>query len=165
MRLAKSRSALTVLLLGAAAIATVAACGDDGGGNGDSASPTAATSPAAKSGPGTITITSSTPITGQSKKVLLVYAAPQAGGALLAEACIQLTSDRVSVPSTVMTEKKGDQAPCSGSAGPAKLPEGTYSFTAGIYAPPAQTAEKEVKLTIEVKGDVTAQIDGAALSK
>lgn len=159
-------SALACLLLGLAAVAALTACGDDDDDGGSATSPaTEGSAAAAKSGPGTITITSASPITGQSRKVLLVYAAPQAGGALLSEACIQLGSDRVTVPATVMTDKKGDQAPCTGSAGQTRFAEGTYTLVAGIYAPPSQSADKEVTMTVEVKGDITVQIDGSALSK
>lgn len=163
---ARLAAGLACLLLGLAAVATLTACGDDDDDGGSATSPaTEGSSPAAKSGPGTITVTSASPITGQSRKVLLVYAAPQAGGAPLSEACIQLGSDRVTVPATMMTDKKGEGAPCTGSGGPTKFPEGTYTLIAGIYAPPSQTADKEVSMTVEVKGDITVQIDGSALSK
>lgn len=164
--LARLATGLACLLLGLAAMAALTACGDDDDDGANPTSPaTEGSSPAAKSGPGTITVTSSSPITGQSRKLLLVYAAPQAGGAPLSEACIQLGSDRVTVPATVMTDKKGEGAPCTGSAGQTKFPEGTYTLIAGIYAPPSQTADKEVRVTVEVKGDITVQIDGSALSK
>jgi hypothetical protein len=145
------------------AVAALGACGDDDGGSA-TATPGQTSAPS-RSGPGSITITSG-PIAGQANKVLLISAAPQTGGAPIAEACVQIKSDRFAVPATVMTDKKAsDQAPCSGSAAKTTFPEGTYTVTAGVYAPPAQAPEKEVKLTVQVKGDATIQIDAAALSR
>jgi len=140
-------------------LASVAACGDDSGDNSGPA-PTAGPS----SGPGTISISSS-PIAGQSGKVLLVSVAPQGGGAALARACIGIKSDRFTVPSTVLTDPPAVQDPCAPATPATKLPEGTYALTVGIYAPPAQKAEVEVKLTARVSGDAAVQIDGAALSR
>ncbi len=155
------------LLVAASATLAVGIFGACGGDDGSSSTATpGATSAAPKSGPGTITVTSSSPISGQNSKILLVSAAPQSGGPPTAEACIQIKSDRFTVPATVMTDKKAaDAAPCSGSAPKTTFSEGTYTVSAGIYAPPAQTPDKEVKLTVQVKGDVTIQVDGAALSR
>lgn len=140
----------------------LAACGgdddDDGG-----AQPTA-TGAAAKSGPGTVSITSSA-IAGRTNAVLLISVAPQAGGPLLAQACVPITSDRFSAPSTIMTEAVQGQAPCSGPARKTTFPDGTYTLTAGIYGPPSQTPEAETRLEVRVAGDVTVQINGTALSR
>ena len=160
------RAATRSLAVAMAVLATlVSACGDDDDGDKSSSSATSAASQAVASGPGTITVTSSSPISGQNNKVLLIYASPEAGGALNAEACVQIRSDRQTVPPTAMTDKKGDQAPCSSGAAKTTFPEGTYTVTAGIYAPPAQAPEKEIKLSVKVSGNVTVQIDGAALSR
>lgn len=144
---------------------TSASCGgDDGNGT---ATPTAAgapNSPAAQSGPGGITVTAGT-ISGQDKKMLLINVVPETGGAPVAEACIPITSDRFSPPATALNAvQAGQQAPCSGPAVKFKLPEGSYTITAGIYAPPAQAPEKQSRQTVQVKGDITVTIDGAALS-
>ena len=154
------------VLLGSIALAAVA-CGDDDGG-GATATPAATTpavTPTPPSGPGTITVGSSGAIEGQANTVLLVFAAPEEGGDLLGRVCIQIDSDRFSVPSTVMTELPAGDDPCSGSTAEATLDEGTYTLSAGIYAPPAQTAAAETTQAVRVSGDVTVQIDGAALSR
>ena len=141
-------------------LAAMAACGGDEGGG--SRTPEAT----ARGAPGTITVKSSSPIVGQKDKVLLAFAAPQGGGPT-ARACVPITSDRFSVPATVMTDMPADQNPCGGSTPATVFPKGTYTVTAGIYAPPASTPEKETKLTVQVSGDapVEVQIDGAALSQ
>ncbi len=98
--------------------------------------------------------------------MLLVSVVPEAGGPAVAEACIPITSDRFSAAATAVTNvQAGQQAPCSSGAAKSKLPEGSYSVTVGIYAPPAQIPEKQTRQTVQVKGDVTVRIDGAALSK
>ncbi len=141
---------LTVLL--------AAACGDDG-----ESSPTDRPS-AAASGPGTITVTSSA-IEGQDGRVLLIFAAPEAGGAQMARACIPITSDSFAASGTVLTDTPPGDDPCGGATPETSFPEGTYTLTAGIYAPPAQSPEAETTQTVQVSGDVAVEIDGASLSR
>ena len=146
---------LSLALLGLV-LAVAAACG--GGGE----SPTG--SPAATSGPGKITVRASE-IKGQSGRVLLVLASPQAGGGGVGRACIGITSGSFSAPSTVLTDVPASQDACGESTPTTNFPEGTYTVTAGIYAPPAQKAEVETKKTVRVSGDVAIEIDGASLSR
>ena len=157
----RSPLALLCLILVGLALAVLVACGNEG--EGGSTSP-AAGSPAAQGGPGAVTVTSST-ITGQTNKLMVILAAPEAGGAPLAQACVPITSDRFSAPSTVMVDMPAGQPPCTGSRSKIELPEGTYTVTASILVPPAQKAEVETKQTVRVSGDVTVKIDGAPLSR
>ena len=162
----RPRVLLASLLALSAIVASLSCGGDDK--STATATPKAGTTsgaPASQAGPGGITVTSG-PISGQNKKMLLVNAVPESGGASVAEACIPITSDRFTAPATTLTNvQAGGQGPCSGAAAKSKLPEGTYTITAGVYAPPAQSPEKQSTQTVQVKGDITVQIDGAALSK
>jgi len=117
----------------------------------------------AGSGPGTITI-SSTTIQGQSGRIMLVFVS-QEGQGQLARACIQLNSDSFMVPDTAMSDVPAGSDPCGGSTSVTTLPEGQYVLDVGIYAPPAQTPEKQLTQTVEVKGDVKVILDGKALSR
>jgi hypothetical protein len=152
---------IAFLVLGALVLLASAACGGDD----DDAATAAATSPAAAttaaSGPGTITLTSST-IEGQAEKILLVFAT--SGNDRLARACIPITSDSFEVSGAEMTEIPA-QDPCGSDPDVVTFDEGTYQITAGIYEGGQQTAEAETTLTVEVAGDVTAELDGAALSQ
>lgn len=150
--------AATCLAFAGLLLVGMAACGDDSG------PATTATPSAARSGPGTISVSSS-PIVGQSGRVLLVSAAPQGGGAALARACIGIQSDRFAAPVTVMMDISADGNPCGAATPTTKLPEGTYTLTVGVYAPPAQKAEVETSQTVRVSGDTAVGIDGAALSR
>jgi hypothetical protein len=157
--------ALIALLIGVVALAAAglvaSACGgddDDGG--------TSATSPAVTatpgSGPGTITLTSSA-ITGQSGKILLIYTT--SGSDRLARACVSITSDNFTVPATVMTDVPSGNDPCGGDTSDTSFDEGAYSITAGVYVGGQQTAEKEATLSVDVAGDVIAELNGAELSQ
>ncbi len=151
-------AALASVVFAGVVLAGVAACGDDSG------PATTAGPSAAQSGPGTISLTSST-IGRQSGRVLVASVAPQGGGAALARACIGIQSDRFAAPVTVMTDISADGNPCGAATPATKLPGGTYTLTAGIYAPPAQKAEVEISQTVRVNGDTAVQIDGAALTR
>ena len=137
------------------------ACG--GKTSNDAAAPTATVAEGPASGPGSVGLTSS-PIRGQSGRLLLVYAT-QEGRGQLARACIRITSDSFSVSPTAMTDIPPGNDPCGGSTQMSTLPEGRYTITAGVYAPPAQTPEKQVTLTVEVKGNIQVVLDGNALSR
>jgi len=166
----RSASSLRVVLSAFVAVAmalTSLSCGgndDDGGAASTPKAEDAGNSSAAQSGPGGVTIAFST-ISGQNSKMLVINAVPEAGGAPVAEACIPIRSDSFSPPATALNAiQAGQQAPCSGTPVKARLPEGSYTITAGVYAPPAQAPEKQTRQTVQVKGDITARIDGAALS-
>ncbi|MBA4181695.1 MAG: hypothetical protein C0506_13985 [Anaerolinea sp.] len=149
----------------AALVTLVVACGGDNDGPAATSVVTPTAPQAPGGGPGTITVISSSPLNGQNGRLILITASPGAGGPPVAEACVQIRSDGFTVPATTMTDKKADQAPCGSGAAKTTFPEGTYTITAGVYAPPAQAAEKEVKLDVKVAGNVTVQIDGKALSR
>lgn len=152
-----------IVALGALLLAAASACGgdDDSGAATGTSAPAATT--AAPEGPGTITLTSSA-IEGQSGKILLVFAIPAGGGERVARLCASIQSDNFMLSGTVMTEVPAGNDPCSGDTSEATLEEGAYSLTAGVYVGGQQTAEAEVTLSVEVAGDVTAELDGAELS-
>jgi hypothetical protein len=157
---------LLVAVLAAAVGLLASACGgddDDGGGGGGTAtethSPAASTAPA--EGPGTITLTSTT-IEGQNGKILLVFATGD-GGQRLARACIPITSDSFEVSGAEMTEIPA-QDPCGSDPDVVTFDEGSYQITAGVYVGGEQSPEAETTLTVEVAGNVTAELDGAELS-
>jgi hypothetical protein len=128
--------------------------GDDGGGEATSAAPA--------EGPGTVTLTS-TAIQGQSGKLLLVLAAE--GGQQIARLCAPITSDDFTLPATVMTEVPEGNDPCGGDTAEATLEEGSYQLSAGVYVGGEQTPASSTTLNVDVAGDVSAEIDGSALSQ
>lgn len=148
-------------VLVAAAAFIAAACGGNSGGAKATPLPSATV---AQSGPGTITLSSSA-ITGQSGKILLVFAMPEGETGPIARACVSITSNSFAVPSTVMTDMTSGQDPCSGSTAETTFPEGTYTLTAGIYVPGTQTAAVQTTQTVPVSGNVKLKIDGATLSQ
>jgi len=160
----KTGAILTAGLLLTAAAFIAMACGGNGddGGKATTQPTVEGTATTAPSGPGAITLTS-TEITGQSGKVLLVFAS-DAGGQMLARICASITSDSFTLDSTVMTDIAAGDDPCAPSTAETEFPEGTYTLTAGVYSPGSQTADVETTLTVSVSGDVTAEIDGAELS-
>jgi hypothetical protein len=106
----------------------------------------------------------SSAIRGQNGRVLLVFAT-QEGRGPLARACIRITSDSFSVSGGAMTDVPAGNDPCGDSSQTTTFPEGKYTITAGVYAPPGQTPEKQVTLTVEVKGNIQVTLDGNALSR
>jgi len=153
---------LGTVLLGAT-LAVSAACGGDDRAGSTSPTPTPVATQAAT--PGTITFSAGT-ITGQTGKVLLVFASPSGGGPV-ARACVPIGSERFTAPATVLTDMAASGDPC-GPATPATVfATGSYTVTAGVYAPPASKPEKESTQTVQVRADApaTVQVDGAALSR
>lgn len=156
--------ALRALILSAIATFGVLAAGcgdDDDGGGGASATSTPSASTPAAEGPGTVTLTSTT-IEGQNGKILLAFATA-GGGQRLARACIPITSDSFEVQGAEMTEIPA-QDPCGSDPDVVTFDEGSYQITAGVYVGGAQTPEAETTLSVDVAGDVTAELDGSALS-
>ncbi|HLF71606.1 MAG TPA: hypothetical protein VI759_05585 [Dehalococcoidia bacterium] len=158
------KTALTAL--GAAAVsALVLACG------GGSDAPATSTQPAASataaiqaSGPGTITV-SFAAIRNQSGRVLLVFATREGGGPQLARLCIPITSNSFATTGIVMTEMPSGGDPCGATTAATSFPEGRYTLTAGIYAPPSQSPDKQITQTVEVKGNASVSLNGDALSR
>ena len=161
---------LRLIFLALAIPLFVAACGGSGGSptqNPTQSAPTTAaiaTSTAVPSGPGTITV-GSTVIHGQSGRVLLVFVAPQGPASPAGRACIMIGSDSFTAPTTTMTEPTSGSDPCGGNTPAAVFPEGSYTVTAGIYAPPASTPDKTVTVSAQVRGNVAVVLDGASLSR
>ena len=154
------KSRVLIIALGAMLLVAVFACG---GGDGGGASATPLVTTAAPAGPGTITLTS-TAIQGRSGKILLVYAAPVGGGARLARLCAGIDSDSFTLSAMAMTDVPSGNDPCGGNTAQTTFAQGTYEITAAVFTGGQQTPEAQVKLNVEVKGSVTAQIDGGALS-
>lgn len=157
-RVPASRLAASVALLFLVVLAATA-CG------GDTSETGAATPAAAREGPATITVTSSA-IAGQQGKMLLVSVASAAGGQI-AGACIPITTDPFTVPATALSQVPEGSNPCSGGSPQATLAAGSYDVTAGVYAPPAQTPDRQVTTRVESTGaaPVAVTIDGGALSR
>jgi hypothetical protein len=153
--------ALFIVALAAVALTAAACGGDDDDGGDDSGG--GATSPPAASGPGAIML-SSTPITGQSGKILLAFATTSSGGERLGRICVPITSDDFTLSGAVMSEVPAGNDPCGEDTPDTTFDEGTYNVTAGIYVGGEQTPEAETTLTVEVAGDTTAELDGAGLS-
>ena len=144
-----------------AAFVLLTACG--GGDSSEAPAPQAPVATTAASGPGTITI-KSTAIRGQSGRALVVFVMRGAGGPM-ARACIRIESDSFTVAATKLTDAPAGGDPCSGQTAATTFSEGRYTLSAGIFVPPAQAPEKQVTLTVEVKGNVDLVIDGASLSR
>ena len=158
-----SRSVCSWTLIGGALAAFVllTACG--GGDSSEAPAPQAPVATTAASGPGTITI-KSTAIRGQSGRALVVFVMRDAGGPM-ARACVRIESDSFTVAATKLTDAPAGGDPCSGQTAATTFSEGRYTLSAGIFVPPAQAPEKQVTLTVEVKGNVDVVIDGASLSR
>jgi hypothetical protein len=153
---------LTLAIIALGVLLMAAACGDDDDdSSGDDGAATSAAATTQASGPGTITLTS-TAISGQDGKVLLVFAT--SGSERLARACVPITSDSFEVSSVVMSDVPEGDDPCGGETPETTFEEGDYTLTAGVYVGGEQTPDAETTLSVSVAGDTTAEIDGAALS-
>ncbi len=119
--------------------------------------------PAGGSGgvPGTVTV-SSTEISGQSGKLLIVFVDSPGGAA--GRLCVPITSDPFVLPPTVLTEIPGDENPCGDPTDTVVFPAGDYTLTAGIYVGGSETPEAQAQVPIAVNGNVGLQLDIAALS-
>lgn len=158
----KPQNASLLVVLGLVTLLLVtAACSGGDDVDADSGDDGAAATAAAE-GPGTITLSSSA-ITGQSGKILLVFA--QGGGQQMARVCTPITSDDFTLSATVMTEMPAGDNPCGDETSGFTFDEGTYSLTAGVYVGGQQTPEVSTTFSVTVAGDTPAEIDGAALSQ
>ncbi len=155
---------LAFLGLALAVAAVLIGCGgsSDGEPTASQVSPPAAI---VSSGPGEISI-SSTTISGRAGTILLVFVlSPEAQGGPLARLCIVISTDSYPVFETATSEFPEGDDPC-GDAGPtAILPEGEYVLDAGIFIPGAQTPEKQIIQTVEVSGNVHVVLDGPDVSR
>jgi hypothetical protein len=112
---------------------------------------------------GKITV-SSTAITDQEGKILVVTATPAAGGNPIARACYTITSDPFEAPPTVMTDIPGGNGPCDGTTAETVFEEGQYTIFAGVFSPGSQTPDASVQIPITLTGDMEVVIDGQELS-
>jgi hypothetical protein len=94
-----------------------------------------------------------------------VYAVPAEGGEQLARLCAGIDSDDFTLSATVMTDIPSGNDPCGGNTSQTTFAQGNYEITAAVFTGGQQTPEAQVKLNVDVKGNVTSQIDGTALSK
>ncbi len=150
--------ARTLLIAAGLSLAAVA-CG-----GGSEVSRTESPTPAPASGPGTITVNSSA-ISGQQGKLLLLYAEADGKPGYIAQACIQITSNSFKAAETTLIDFKQGDSPCTGSPAQTRFPEGSYTITAGIIQPPAQSPEKKITQPVRVAGNAKVSLDGSALSK
>ncbi len=113
---------------------------------------------------GKITV-SSTAITGQEGKTLVVSAVPAGGGAGLARICAAITSDPFTLPPTVMTDPPAEPNPCGPPTPETVFVQGSYTITAGVYVGGSQTPDAETQMAAEITaGDISVDLDGAELS-
>ena len=145
-------------MVAAVTLVLVSACGGSKGGS--SQTPT---SPSA-SGPGTIIITS-TAISNQGGKVLVVAAIPEGQSTPIGRACIAITSNAFSAPATTMVEIAASSNPCDPASVTKSFPAGRYNVTSGIFVSGSQTPEKLTAQTVTVAGNVSASITGSLLSQ
>ena len=131
------------------------ACGDS-----DNDSPT---SPSA-SGPGTITVTS-TVIVNQNGKVFVVAAIPEGQSIPIGRACVPITSNAFVASSTVLVEIAASNNPCDPSSVIKSFPAGRYNVTSGVFVSGATTPERVTAQTVQVAGNVSAQVNGTLLSQ
>ncbi|MBI2913909.1 MAG: hypothetical protein HYY03_08320 [Chloroflexi bacterium] len=117
---------------------------------------------AAAAQPGKITV-SSTAITGQTGKTLLVFALPQQGPDTGGRICAQIDESPFILAPTVVTDQPPDN-PCGPPTPETVFPAGTYGVFAGVYQPGSQTPEKEAKVIVELDGDESVELDGSLLS-
>lgn len=96
--------------------------------------------------------------------MLVVFAQREGQTAYVARACIAITSNSFAAPATVMVELAQSGNPCDAAATPRTVNAGRYTLTASIFSPGSQTAEKSTTVVVDVSGNVTATLDGAALS-
>ncbi len=152
-----------IVVIAVLALAAVACGGADAGEDADAdtgadaatdagvTSPTPVITPG--QGPGVITI-SSTPISGQSGKILLVFALPAGGGGQLARLCVPITSDDFTLSGAVMTDIPAGDNPCAGETPETTFEEGAYELVAGIYVGGQRTPDAETTLTGQVAGEL-----------
>lgn len=110
--------------------------------------------------PGKILVTSSA-ITGQQGRLLIVVAQGNAGSV-----CAMIDSDPWTLTEAVaMTELPGgDSGPCGEHTPVVTFPAGDNVVTASIYVPGETQARATAQVLVTVDGDVTAAVDGSALS-
>ncbi len=110
--------------------------------------------------PGRILVTSSQ-ITGQAGKILVVMGQGNAGSV-----CAMIESDSWSMPEPVaMTELPGGEGgPCGEHTPEVAFPPGDNVVTASVYVPGETSARATTQVLVTVDGDVTAAVDGTALS-
>ncbi len=118
-------------------------------------------SPAADADGFSVSVTTSA-ITGQEGKTLLIFAQPEGGGET-AVACVPIDSAFFEPPALQMQEMPQGN-PCAGGTSAASFAAGDTVLTAGVYVPGSQTPDRQVIATVEVQSDRTWELDGVMLS-
>ena len=109
--------------------------------------------------PGTISV-SSTPITGQSGRIVILSVQSATAGI-----CVAINSDAFSLLSAKLLDLTGAPNPCEATGAAKSFPAGSYIVTAGVYVPGEHTPSASTAIAVDVDGDVTAIIDGTKLSR
>ena len=147
---------VALAVVGVVALLAGVACGGSGGGQ-------TPTSPS-PSGSGTVTMTS-TAITNQSGRILVVTATVEGQGALVGRACIRIDSNAFTVAPTTLVEIAASGEPCDPASVTKTFAAARLLLTMGIFVPGAQTPEQATTQTVQVAGNVSVSINGAALSR
>ena len=103
------------------------------------------------------------PITGQEGKVLLISAQPEGGGEMKV-ACTPIDAAIFETPNLQLKEMPLSGNPCEPGAPDAFLMPGNTTITAGVYIGGSQTADKEVSATVDIQDESTWKLDGVGLS-
>lgn len=157
--------ALTALAVG---VLLLGACSDDSSSKG--APPTSAavadatTTTYGGDTAGTVTVSTSA-ITGQSGKVLLIFVTGTTDGSQAGVACVTIDADPFTMPPTMLTEVPAGGNPCAGGGAVAVLADGSYTLTAGVYVGGSQQPDAQMSIDVEMNGGAfTAELMGAELS-
>ena len=150
---------VVLAVVGVGALLAGVACG----GSGDSGGGQTPTSPS-PSGSGTVTMTS-TAITNQSGRILVVTATAEGQGPLIGRACIRIDSNAFIVAPTTLVEIAASGEPCDPASVTKTFAAGRLLLTMGIFVPGAQTPEQATTQSVQVAGNVSVSINGAALSR
>lgn len=143
-------------------LASLAACGD---GSGDvSTPPDPSTTIPGSDASSPYVVVSSSEISGQSGKLLLVSVVSADGGQL-GVSCIAIDQDSFVLPPTPIREVPGGDNPCAGGTAPREFEDGSYELIAGVYVPGSQQADPEFQITIIVTGGLEYELLGAMLSR
>ena len=127
---------VALAVVGVVALLAGVACEGSGGSEGGQ-TPTSPSS----SGSGTVTITS-TAITNQSGRILVVTATAEGQSTLVGRACIRIDSNAFTVAPTTLVEIAASGDPCDPASVTKTFAAGRLLLTEGIFVPGAQTPEK-----------------------
>ncbi len=113
---------------------------------------------------GTVTVSTSA-ISGQSGKMLLIIATGTADGSQAGVACVPIDADPFTMRPTMLTEVPSGGNPCAGGGAVAVLADGAYTLTAGVYVGGSQQPDAQMSIQFDMNGGAfTAELMGAELS-